>query len=340
MKLLHTFRRVGGRIAAAAVALSIGSASFAQAQEGSREAMLEAFEEAQQVETLTVPFNPPLGESLAYSVVIEKKRSKGDSRMELEQFLTFERIGEGYLLDLDVRALVVGGERVDLTIPEFLDALPMTARPFVMSVEIELDAAGEAVRLRDWETMREMLQDLPNLVAEKVAPERRDAAVRTAQMLFAPLISSTAEDATYAIVKGWPSILGYGGLELEAGEIYGNEAEMGGEIFPTPVPAVLEVSLDRTARGDYRLTQSTEPDAEALSEATIALLQKIDAMSGGKNRESPKDELGDTAMTMTDRLDVVYEEGTGLPLSAVITRAINIGDVASRGDIITITRQN
>jgi len=296
---------------------------------------------ADQPVVLTIPFDPPLGTPLGYTVLIEKKRSKGDSAMELEQELTFEPLGDGYLLKLDILAATIEGTRLLLTDREVLNQMPAAARPFLTSVEIELDPAGEPLRLRNWEAMRELLQGLPEMTLDRIDPDQRQGAVEALEMIFSPLLSSTAEEAPYAIVKGWPSILGYGGMELDDGELYGIDSEVDSGLFPAPLPAVVELSLSRTEGGDYRYVQTTQPDPQALLEAATALVREIEAMKGSNGKPVHDGTLSADDIAMSDRLDVVFEQETGMPLSAVITRKINANasEAASRGDIITITRR-
>jgi len=144
---------------------------------------------------LTVPFDPPLGQALAYTVVIVKNRSAGESRMELEQELTFERLGKGYLLRLAMLGATIDGTRIDLSDEAMREAIPAPVRSFLMSVAIELDAAGEPLRLRDWDEMRAMLRNLPGLAAERAGEEDRERAREIAALVFGPLLSLSAEEA-------------------------------------------------------------------------------------------------------------------------------------------------
>ena len=321
-----------------ALALSLSASAFAQndARDTAREGLADTLAKASQANALTIPLNPPIGTPFEYTVIIEKKRPKGDSRMELDQRLTFTRMGEGYTLDLDILAVSTGGGRLDLTDPEALAAMPISARPFITSLDVELDASGEMVRVKDWPALSAMLSALPDEVARRVQPERRENAAAMAKELLAPMLTASAEDAAYILVKGWPSILGYGGTQLDAGAAYEAESQIGGDnaILPEPIPALVEFQLSRTDQGDYLFEQSTTPDAEAMTVAMEAFITRVQAMSEAK----PDNDFEITDISFVDALRVVFDQTSGLPTTATLTRTTVVNGATVGGEVITITK--
>lgn len=292
-------------------------------------------------EALTVSFDPPLGTPLSYSLVVRKERPRGYSSLAFEQELTFERHAEGYYLHLDVLALEVNGVRMDLSEERVKAALPPAIRPFVMSVKMVLDPAGEPVRMDDWETLRTQLSELPDLISDEVniEPQDRERAQAVMDQILAPLLTSSAEDAPAMIVQGWPTVLGYGGMELDNGEAYEADTLIEGGLLPNPIDANVELSMSRNSRGDYQFTQTTTADPDALKAAISTLVDRFEAMSmqlsGPKSRE---DKDTDFEIAMTDDLDIVFDDLTGMPETAEIVRATLINGKAARRDIITIRR--
>lgn len=284
---------------------------------------------------LAVPFDPPIGKPLSYTVVLEKIRSRGDSAMELEQELTFENLGEGYLLHLDILAVNVSGMRLDLRDPDTQNALPSAIRPFTMSVRLELDQFGEPVRLRGWDEMRAMLSQLPDYVLEQAQNRDSERALEAARLLFGPLLSSSAEDAPGLIVKGWPTVLGYGGMELEDGEVYQAETLIEGGMLPNPIEADAELILRKGEGGDLRFEQTLIADPAALKAAIFALVEQFRSME----LQTPRTEGGEEQLdqiAMTDKMDILFDHSSGLPREVRIERSTIVDGITVAGDIVTI----
>ena len=337
-KLPHTTFK-GLRLFLLGLVITSSSISSASTKDEPQIPVANSVDENVESAMVTVPFAPTLEHPNFYTVVIEKKRGKGESRLELEQELTFKALGDGFLLELDMLAVSINGRRFDLRDRVFFEALPEGAHPFLMSVQIELDADGEPIRLRDWEAKRKLLQQIPQMTLDRLNPDQREDALPAIRMIFDPLISSTAEEAPHAIVQGWPTILGYGGLQLELSETYIAESEIEGGLFLEPIAADVELSLNRTVGGNYRFLQTTRPNPQALLSATTAVVDRIREAKGDEVNPANLDQI-DANISMKDDLDIVFEKGTGMPLSAVIAHTVGTNTAISSSHTITITRRS
>lgn len=307
-------------------ALSLAAAAPVLAQEAAAEAV-------------TIPFDPPLGTPLTYAMRFERKRPGGDSVYDYEQRLTFERIAHGFVLRLETLAFIIGGQRLDLADKRMLAAIPAALRPYLMPMTVELDAAGEMVRMRGWEAMRANLRGLPETAAE-LSGVPLDAAGRAAiAQVLGPIINASAEDAPALMIRGWPSLLGYGGTELDLGETYEAESGVDGGLLPAPIPTVVQFTLTRTPDGRLRLFQSTSYDPEAIRRATNAVIDAARGQAGGGGK-SPAGETLD-AMQISDNADIVFDPTTGMPITAEVLRIVSVDtdkESGAGGEVMTIRR--
>lgn len=316
-------------------ALCLGTAAPAWAQEPGNAAT-----ESAAAETVTIPFDPPLGTPLTYAMRFERKRPGGDSAYDYEHRLTFERTGDGFVLRLETLAFIVGGQRLDLADKRVLAAIPAALRPYLMPMAVELDAAGEMVRMRDWEAMRANLRGLPETAAKLSDQPMDEAALAAVRSVLDPIINSSAEDAPGFMIRGWPAVLGYGGAEFVLGETIEAETEMTGGIFPQPVPAILQGSLSLTSSGSLQLVQNAVIDPEGLREGVLSLLERLRAQGAGKGAPDPADAIA--AISMTEDTEIEFDARTGLPVTARLARLTKINegagiDAGTGGEILTIT---
>jgi len=315
-------------------ALCPGTAAPAWAQEPGNAAT-----ESAAAETVTIPFDPPLGTPLTYAMRFERKRPGGDSAYDYEQRLTFERTGDGFVLRLETLAFIIGGQRLDLADKRVLAAIPAALRPYLMPMAVELDAAGEMVRMRDWEAMRVSLRGLPETAME-LSGVQLDAAGRAAiaQVVF-PIINASAEDAPALMIRGWPSVLGYGGTELDLGETYEAEDVVDGGLLPASIPAVTQFTLTRTPEGKLRLFQSTSYDPEAIRGATNAVIDAARAQAGFGSKSGAGEALD--AVQLSDNADIVFDPTTGMPITAEVLRIVSVDtskESGAGGEVMTIRR--
>ena len=290
-------------------------------------------------EALTIPFDPPIGIPLTYAMRLERKRPGGESVYDYEQRLTFERIEGGFLLRLETLAFMIGGQRLDLADSRVMERFPAALRPYLLPMSVELDEAGEMVRMRDWEAMRANLRELPDAAA-KLSDVSDEAAGRAALAQFlGPIINASAEDAPALMIRGWPSVLGFGGIEVDLGETYEAEGEVEGGLLPASIPAVVQFTVTRTPEGKLRLFQSTSYDPEAMRAATNAVIDAARAAAVGGGKSGAGETFG--AMQASDTVDIELDPSNGMPITAEVLRIVSV-DITSEsgagGEIMTITR--
>lgn len=320
-----------------AIALTLGLALPAAAQEA-----VLATPTAPASETVTLPFDPPIGVPLTYALRIDRKRARGDNVVNFEQRLTFERLGEGYVLRLETLALASGGQRFDLTDERLLAAIPAALRPYVMPMTVELDAAGEMLRMRDWEGAQAALRQLPESIAVMTGEALDDKGLAAVRSVLAPIIDSSAEQAPALLIRGWPAFLGYGGSTITLGRPMAEATEVVGGLSPVPIPAIIQGALTRTPDGNLQLLQTTQFDDETMRAATQVLVDTIRAQAAARGKPPPDPGAILEAMRMTDDLEIVFDPATGLPVTArterLTTATTATGETATSGEILTIRR--
>jgi hypothetical protein len=290
-------------------------------------------------ETVTLPFAPPLGTPLTYAMRYERKRESAASVYDYEQRLTFSRIEGGFLLRLETLAFIIGGQRLDLADSRVIKGIPAAIRPFLLPMTVELDEAGEIVRIRDWEAMRAGLSGLLETAAE-LSDVPLDAAGRAALAQFLdPIINASAEDAPALMIRGWPSVLGYGGAEFDLAETYEAESEVEGGLLSAPIPAEVQFTLTRTPEGRLRLFQSSSYDLDAIRAATNAVIDAARAKVGNGGKSDAGEALD--RMQLSDNVDIVFDPETGMPITAEVLRVVSINvksGSGAGGEIMTIRR--
>ena len=331
---------IGLLMAVGLIAITGGSPAIANEQSAALEKKQQKQPEAAQ--WLTIPFDPPIGQALTYTLAIEKQRPNRETKsIQFDQQLKFEAYGDGFLLHITPQRVTIDGMTVDLLNLEQNTLWPAAITPFFLPVTVELDSYGEMVRVRDWDKLRGSLESLPDIVMDQLDEESRARAQGAVKMVLAPILNASAQDAPAFLIEGWPQILGYGGVELERGETFLAQTEMGGGMMGGAINAELAMTLNLNASGDYHLRQTTNPDPEAIKHATLNLLGRVLKQQGLSDAQI-KAEMGQMSMTKTDDLEAVFDRMTGLPQSATITRLISVNGSdaqSARGDIITITRQ-
>jgi hypothetical protein len=293
-------------------------------------------------EAVTIPFAPPLGTPLTYALRFERKRTPGDSTVNFEQRLTFERLGEGYVLRLETLALASGGQRFDLTDDRVLAAIPAALRPYLMPMTVELDAAGEMVRMRDWESAQAALRQLPESIAA-ITGQRLDEKGRAAvRSVLAPIFDSSAEQAPALLIRGWPAFLGYGGSTITLDKAMAEATEVVSGLSPVPIPAILKGTLTRGPDGNLRLLQTTQFDEETMRAAAQTLVDTIRQKAEARGSPPPDPGGNLQAMKIIDELEIVFDSTTGLPVTArterLTTATTSTGEAVTAGEILTIRR--
>jgi hypothetical protein len=290
-------------------------------------------------ETITIPFDPPIGTPLTYAMRFERKRERGDNVVDFEQRLTFERLGEGYLLRLETLALANGGQRFDLADKRVMAAVPAGMRPYVMPMTIELDAAGEMLRMRDWDNVQAAMRQLPETVAAMTGQPMDETKLAAFRSVLAPIVNSSAEDAPALLIRGWPAMLGYGGSTLASGAMAELATEIATPFSPTPIPAFAQGSVSRTPEANISLVQTTRFDPEVIRTLTLELVDRLQAQGGLKGPGVPAEAI--LGLDIADEVAVTFDPVTGLPITGRITRIATVttpdGPMGG-GEITTITR--
>ncbi|NJR73675.1 MAG: hypothetical protein HC773_08300 [Scytonema sp. CRU_2_7] len=220
-----------------------------------------------------------------------------------------------------------------------LEAMPAALRPYLMPMTVELDASGEMVRMRDWEAMRSQLRQLPEAAAAMSREPLDEAGIAALMSLLDSIINASAEDAPAGIIRGWPSVLGYGGAEFDLGETLEAETQVTGGLLSAPIPAVVQGSLTRTPAGTLRLFQTTLYDPAEMRAATLAIVESLRTQAANSGRTNPRDEL--QSISITDDVEIEFDPLTGLPLTARLARITTMVPTTESqvgGDITTIRR--
>jgi hypothetical protein len=299
----------------------------------------EASAAAAAAETVTIPFAPPLLTPVTYAMRFERKRPGGDTAIDFDQQLTFERLDSGYLLRIETLSMTSGGRRFDLADRRMLDALPPAIRLYLLPMAIELDASGEMVRMRDWPAMQAALRGMPEAAAKMSDQPMNEAALAVVRRFLEPIINASAEDAPAFMIRGWPAVLGYGGAEFDLGEAVAVDTEVTGGLLPVAVPATMKIVLTRTTEGDLRLAQTAHFDPEAMRAALLMVIETMREAAQLRGKAAQDDDL--QAMEITDEMEITFDPLTGLPVSARTARLTSVEtstESASGGDIMTLRR--
>ena len=283
-------------------------------------------------EVIVVPFDPPLGEVLRYDVATQRQRSRGDTSLSYQQELIFDRFASGYVLKIETKGLTSSEGSFDPGNPGIRASLPAALQPFLLPQSIELDEYGEMVRIHDWENWRAQIEALPEFLAETVEQADREAALEVARKVVQPLQAMSAEQAPAVMSKAWYSILGFGGMELEEGELYEADIELPPTILPVAIPATMELYLTRDDAGRLSYTQVSRPERERMAEVLGQFMENL--VPDQAKQELEKLE----ALEMEERLELVMDSVSGLPWQATISRTASIGDEARSFEQTTITR--
>lgn len=291
-------------------------------------------------EVVVIPFDPPLGTPVTYALRFERKRPRGDSVIEFEQRLMFERFGGGFLLRLETLSFSSGGRRFDLADRRVLDAVPPALRIYLLPMAVELDSAGEMVRMRDWEAMRAGLRSMPEAAAAIAGAPLDEASLAAMRRLLDPIINASAEEGPALMIRGWPAVLGYGGGEFVLGEPVEADTEVSGGLLPGTVPATMEGVVTRTADGHLRLVQKARFEPEAVRAATLALVEMMRSARPGSGAAAGSDETIDK-LDITDEVEITFDALTGLPLTARtarVTSVVTSAESAVGGEVLTLRR--
>jgi hypothetical protein len=289
---------------------------------------------------LSVPFDPPLEQDLLYSVIRTKISPEETRTTTSEQVLRFSVQEGGFILTLRYVGFSGAGISIKLDSPDAIKTVPTEMRPFVMPLAFDLNRDGEIVRVRNWPSIQAAFAEIPKMLAEENEGSKRDTVISIAEAVVKPFQNMTAEQAPNHILKGWPSVLGLGGLELE----YGVEMEADGEIpsglLPVAIPTKIRISLSQSANGrDLHFKQISITDEEVLGATLSKFMLNLGAGLPAQQRanlEKGADLI--RRMRIEERLDIDFDASSGLVNKAAIERKILMDSQDAGGETLTISR--
>lgn len=316
---------------AAVIALALADASSSYAAPP---------ETAQAVAVLRIPFAPPLDQNIDYKVVFSRSTPERNTTTEIRQRLRFERSPVGYNLSIETLSLVGSHAKLDLTVLADRNRVPLELRPLLLPMTFELDTTGAILRVRDWPRLKVALLDIPEAIIAMERPADPKAARAMMQTIMQPFQGLSAETAPTVLLRGWPSFLGYGGLELEAGAVYEATNTTDAPLLPVALPTTVKYSLSRSTESNaLRLVQTSEPDKAKLGTAMEAYLRQMGAnLDAASKANLAKAAAAMRTMTIHDRLDIRFDGQSGLVLSASGERLVSIEALGgSGGETTTIS---
>ena len=320
-------------VGALALALAVPAAAQEPAPEPPSPRVIKS------TEIVTIPFAPPLGTPLPYRLRFERKRERGDSVIEFDQQLTFAKTEAGYVLTFETLFLGSGDRRYDIRDRRTLDALPAAIRVYLLPMTVELDANGEMLRMKDWSELRASLRDLPEAIAAISGGSQDAGGLAAVRAVLEPLINASAEDAPALMIRGWPAVLGYSGIEFTSGAVSAYDSEIATPFAPDPIPTEVQTSVTRTSDGKLYLVQTALIDPEALRALTAGLVERLKAQAAAKSAPDPADEI--RALDVKDQIGINFDPITGLPITARVARLSSVTTSAGtqEGDeIVTLGR--
>ena len=319
--------------------LSLGLGAPVMAQQAAAEAPPAAPTVSTTAERLTIPFAPPLDTPMTYRLRIERQRASEDSVIEFDQRLTFAKTGSGYDLTLEALSLRSEGRRFDLSDREVLAAVPAALRVYLLPLVVELDPDGDLVRMQGWPALQDSLRTMPEAMAKLSGKPVDEGALAAVRSVLDPLISASAEEAPVLMIRGWPALLGYGGLEFVSGAALEGPTEISTPLWPDPIPARVQVVVVRMRDRQIYLVQDAKVDDETLRMVMLSLIERIQSRATTKGTAALAEEI--SALSITDRVGINFDPVTGLPVTARITRSTSAampkGPLVN-GEVVTITR--
>ena len=320
---------------------ALGAVSLALPSSAGLAASRADIEGVKPSELLKLPFSPPISTDLAYDMTITKSEpGKKPSATKVKQLLRFEREANGYTLVIKFLQVSKDGITLDLRSEASRKRLPVQLRPFFAPVALDVAQDGTLVRVQEWPKIQRAIEDIPNMMAAMEKPENRESARAIGRQSIKRFLSLTPEQAPELMLKGWPSVFGFGGTELENGAEYQEDTETPAALLPISIPGTKRFSLSRESSGaglHYHLVN--EPDSQksgaAISRYLLGMSEGLDAL-GRSNLEKAADLV--RGMSIRDQLDITFDPGTGLTELATIERRVTIANAGEAEERIDIRR--
>lgn len=293
-------------------------------------------------EILHIPFAPPVNTELRYAVTRTKISSEKSSILTMEETHLFTPSAKGYVLTIRTTGLSVDGDRLDLTTPAGQQSIPHQLRPFLLPVEVDVGGDGSLVRLHDWPRLREALAGMPDTIAAtEKTPGEREEMRKMFSTILAPLMALTAEQAAPVMLKTWAPLFGYGGGELEAGEVYEGMEEVPSPLLPVKIPTRQRQTLSRTQDGHLRYQLDSQPDQEQAAAVTQRFLRQMGGgLAADKRANLEKAVHLMKTMRTENHLDLVLNASSGIVERATTEMLVSIEGAGNASDKTTVTRLN
>jgi hypothetical protein len=302
-------------------------------------AKAEPHDSSVQQEVLRVPFAPPIGQQLNYEIDLIRTGDGKSTTTRLFQSLCFEKTESGYLLTISTSRMANENTSIDLTTPSGANRIPIEFRPLLMPMTLEITAEGGISRVRDWPTLQRAITGMPAAFAAAEAPAKRATATEFARRALAPYSSMTAEQAPDAILKGWPSLFGLGGVELVSGQTYETQVFSQPPMLPVTIPATQAVRLTRIDDGLLHLELRSQPDEEKMGLAISQYMDRLGVnMSAAQKANLAQAGQKFRAMKTRDSSEIDLDGQSGIVHRARIERWMSIPGMGEGTDIIAVTR--
>lgn len=269
---------------------------------------------------IEIPFDPPTDAPLRYRLVNERIADGKTRTGILDQELRYRPTQDGYELTITTLSMSDGDHVIT---PQTVVDNPATAEMLAMlaPVTIALDADGAALHIVDWNAHRQRLARIPRLMSELDPANAGEDGEKAVERMIAPFVAASAEDAVDLLIKHWPTVIGWGGTMLSAGEEYEYSGEVQSPLVPVTLVQESTLILGATATGDISLSVLEETESGAILEAMLSYFEKLGSADDPRHQAMMSrlaTEMADARNT--NRVEIVFRAGTGTIQSARIER--------------------
>lgn len=296
--------------------------------------------EAKERNLLLLPFNPPLQQDLRYDVTRTITSSAGTKITKSEQILRYETQESGYVLTLRYVSFSSAGTTIKLDSPDGVKSVPIEMRAFLMPLSFDVDKVGSLLRVRDWPKVRAAIAKVPEFLAAQDKSRDQETAISVGNRVLGPILNLTAEQAANQIPKGWSSVMGLGGLELEEGVALEANGESPSGMLPVAIPNKIRFSMVRSSNSNrLHFTQTSIPDEAALGAALSNFMARLaDGLPAQQRANIEKGADLMRRMRIQDRIDADFDSHTGVVENGLLERTITMDGLGQGGETITIAK--
>ena len=293
------------------------------------------------VETVTIPFAPPVDQELKYTLTIQKSSSGKATTAVSRQELRFARANDGYLLHFKITDIRSDGGMIDLSSATAIRQLPPQLQPFLLPMTFDVARDGAIVRVHNWPSLQAAIARIPEMLTQQEPLASRAqlrAAIAGAINFFAEM---NAEQAAPALLKGWPAMLGFGGSEGEDGASYEISTDVQVLAIPVSIPVTGRYSITRDPQtGRLRYDQSTKPDVKKSEAALAEYLGRLASnATDAKHRANIAKGIDAVrGMITEDAMSITFDAGTGLIRHGSSERRVTLPNGEVGSERLTIER--